>query len=152
LKAKRIVLFKRAAFLGCALFAIGIASFTLRQPPHLLSISTRICEPYDWEIDRGPDSQLGFVSGSRLPGFLLRFLPSLKHPPNREMSIWISGIDGRGMREIGRLPTPERQPVSAYLENLRWLPDGRTLSFFYERPGPNGKWQSTLYTVPVDKI
>src|SRR5262249_25318985 len=54
-------------------------------------------------------------------------------------AIWVSRLDGSGMRELGseRLTTAGGSPI----EHLRWLPDGKSVSFVYN---------NALYTIPAD--
>jgi hypothetical protein len=54
-------------------------------------------------------------------------------------SLWISNIQGRDMREIGELSS--RGPYPAIEPQLvRWVPGGRSLSFYYD---------NSLWTVPA---
>lgn len=60
----------------------------------------------------------------------------------RTMGLWIGRIDGKQMRELDRLEVDseaDRQRLTP--RNLRWLPDGKRLSFIYKK---------ALYTIPVD--
>ncbi len=53
-------------------------------------------------------------------------------------AIWVSRLDGTEMKQLGM----ERLPNSGFgFEHLRWLPDGKSVSFVYK----NG-----LYTVPAE--
>lgn len=56
------------------------------------------------------------------------------------VSIWMSGTDGKGMREL--LYTPDvKSDDGEGVTTLRWLPDGKTLSFWFDK---------ALWTVPTD--
>ena len=61
-----------------------------------------------------------------------RLDPSTPLHTEREDEIWVSGLDGSQMTEIGSDSRP--------LFQLQWLPGGKQLSFLY-REG--------LYTVPA---
>jgi hypothetical protein len=75
------------------------------------------------------------------------FMAAQRAAVQRTRSIWTCRLDGTQMHEIGSVPLaiasmPENDDVVYYSPHtLRWLPDGRQLSFIY-----NG----ALYTIPAD--
>jgi hypothetical protein len=56
------------------------------------------------------------------------------------VAIWVSSINGRGMHQIGVIQT-NTNDQAPWLYDLRWLPDGKHLSFVY---------RGALYTVAAD--
>jgi hypothetical protein len=72
-----------------------------------------------------------------------RVFSRLRSEPRETAEIWVSRLDGSGMREIGHLnlhlgpnSVGEKTP-----SEIRWTPDGKKLSYIYK---------DTLYTVPVE--
>ena len=61
--------------------------------------------------------------------------PGFRRVDHVAQSLWISGVDGGGMRELGRLQPRET------ISGLNWQPDSRSVSFVF---------QDTLWTVAVD--
>ena len=93
--------------------------------------------------------QLGFTDKPAVPRWLCRLLPFLKRPESRRISLWVSRLDGSGMREVGSTPVESDLPGPPFVGELRWLPSGKTLSFVtqgYE----DSKWTVRLYTVPAE--
>lgn len=62
------------------------------------------------------------------------------------VEIWMSRIDGREMHQIAY----QTEPAEAFgsLDQLKWTPDGKSLSFMHGAAPMNGK--DGLYTIPVD--
>jgi hypothetical protein len=56
-------------------------------------------------------------------------------------ALWVSGIDGREMRQIGAIEVERGIDYDSNLSLWRWTPDGKHLSFFYN---------DGLYIVPVE--
>ncbi|HZT40652.1 MAG TPA: hypothetical protein VFA07_00615 [Chthonomonadaceae bacterium] len=54
------------------------------------------------------------------------------------VGLWVSGVDGGDMQEIGHLFFKQNEEIP---QHLRWTPDGKRLSFLY---------RSILYTIPAD--
>src|SRR5579871_312136 len=59
----------------------------------------------------------------------------------RAYSLFVCRVDGSEMHEVGTRQEEVNPNVVLALEDLRWLPSGKRLSFFYK---------DTLYTVPAD--
>jgi len=78
--------------------------------------------------------------------WLHRYLPYLRFPKYRSTAIWASRIDGKDRHEIGHViettdASEENETLSeSVLDELKWLPDGRHLSFEYK---------NALYTAPI---
>lgn len=72
---------------------------------------------------------------------LKRFWPALQVRSRSDEALWISNADGTDMHEIGfEEQTSKRVNAPALFSYLRWLPDGRSVSYIHEHG---------LYTVPV---
>jgi len=71
---------------------------------------------------------------------LQRLLPFLKAPPQVQQQLWISCLDGKGMRLVGQTLLKTRSGNEVRITDLRWLPNGKRLSFSYE---------DALWTVPT---
>lgn len=71
-----------------------------------------------------------------------RLIPKFNPRPIYTESVWISRTDGHGMQELGHVPThlDENGTPQDLLRDVRWLPDGRQISFVYE---------GTLYVMPA---
>jgi hypothetical protein len=65
---------------------------------------------------------------------------NLRHPVAQADEIWVSGVDGADLHEVGRTPYRNGNR-GAYLCSCQWLPDGKRISFVYNH---------TLYVVPAD--
>jgi hypothetical protein len=74
--------------------------------------------------------------------WLHRFLPKLHLQSTSTEDVWVSRADGGGLREIGYISASvdDYGGPDDLLEEIRWLSDGRQLSFVY---------QGTLYVVPA---
>jgi hypothetical protein len=74
-----------------------------------------------------------------------RFIPRVQVSSQERWEIWVSGVDGSNMRQIGYedLPGPENNKALSIptLPTLQWLPDGKQLSFIYK---------DVVYIVPAD--
>ncbi|MCW3097371.1 MAG: hypothetical protein JWL77_2989 [Chthonomonadaceae bacterium] len=71
---------------------------------------------------------------------LHRLIPFIKVPSQPRHELWISRLDGTGMRILGETSTKVRNGNPLLIGDLRWLPDGKHLSFFYD---------GALWTVPA---
>lgn len=69
------------------------------------------------------------------------FGPITRDTKLRAYSLLVSRTDGTGMHEVGTWLEEIDYTVSLTVDDLRWLPNGRQLSFFCK---------DKLYTVPVD--
>ena|SRR5579871_5556216 len=72
------------------------------------------------------------------PAWLQRLRSWFGQGKQRTMGLWVSGLDGSAMREIGHIAY---RPGDEVPQDIRWTPDGKRLSFLYK---------GALYTVPVD--
>ena len=72
---------------------------------------------------------------------LHRILPMVKLVPKTVTGLWVSQIDGSNLHEIGHLDNPSGPNKIPPIDYVRWLPDGKKLSFVY---------RDALYTVPAD--
>jgi len=77
---------------------------------------------------------------SPIAAFMHRFLPSVKVQTDHATACWVCNLDGTDMRKIGSIQT-RPEDLESPLKQLRWLPDGKRLSFLY---------QDALWTVPAD--
>lgn len=82
---------------------------------------------------------------SRRPPFLrmlVRAVPSLagRFPPTLGSSLWVSRLDGTEMAEVGFEQTLVAAKNTHIPSELRWLPDGKHLSF---------RMNDALYTIPA---
>lgn len=77
--------------------------------------------------------QLRTVQIDPLLMHLHRFITKIPVKPVVTEALWISRADGRGMREIGHVPSSlSAEDNDEYqLEWLQWLPSGRQVSFVY---------------------
>lgn len=85
------------------------------------------------------------LQSTRTPPFstwLHRLIPTFNPRPIYTESVWISRTAGHGMQELGHVPThlDENGTPQDLLRDVRWLPDGRQISFVYE---------GTLYVMPA---
>ena len=71
-----------------------------------------------------------------------RLLP--KNIPTEE--VWVSSRNGSDMHQIGY--KIETWRLDTNIDNMKWLPDGKAVSFMYSGRGMNGK--DGLYTIPAD--
>lgn len=82
----------------------------------------------------------------RLPALLTwlhQIIPKFDPKPAPIEELWVSRADGRGLHEIGCVPAgfySDGNPAYA-LEDVKWLPDGKQISFIYN---------ATLYVVPAE--
>jgi hypothetical protein len=60
--------------------------------------------------------------------------------PYPVLSIYLSSLDGIGMRLLGMESNPPNTPEEE-IHNMRWRPDGKSLSF---------RWHSGIYMVPAE--
>lgn len=68
--------------------------------------------------------------------FLARWLPFCKSTPDITDELWVSRLDGSQMRRIGAIDQGHDVnilPVYTGPEQLRWSPDGRRISFVYNK-------------------
>jgi len=81
---------------------------------------------------------LRFETIPPLMGWLHRILPRIPATPRITEGLWVSRVDGTGMREIGHVSGANDR----CLEDIEWLPDGKHISFVY---------RGMLYTVPTER-
>jgi hypothetical protein len=75
---------------------------------------------------------------SALSGMMSGLMGKGQRGSTKSYALWVSGLDGSGMRRLGY----ELVPASdGSLEHVRWLPDGKSVSFVYK----NG-----FYTIPAE--
>jgi len=88
-------------------------------------IAWELGSPYD-PTSRGMSDSHGELRPQRVP-----------------LGIWISRPDGSGLHELGHLPIDRKNAMTQHQEfgQIKWTPDGRSLSFIYQRK---------LYRIPVD--
>ncbi|MCW3052741.1 MAG: hypothetical protein JWN14_1911, partial [Chthonomonadales bacterium] len=67
--------------------------------------------------------------------WLHRIIPIFDVKPALIEALWVSGADGKGLREIGHIPLKTEDDG---IDNIQWLPDGKQIGFVY---------RSTLYVV-----
>jgi hypothetical protein len=79
---------------------------------------------------------------SSLVTMLVRLLPTLasRFPPTEGISVWVSRLDGTEMHEIGFQQTHMSGKDTNIATDLRWMPDGKRLSFLMN---------DSLYSVPA---
>jgi len=65
--------------------------------------------------------------------WLHRVFPKFDAKPTLTESLWVSRTDGRGMYEIGHVPTllDENGELEECIKAIQWLPDGKQISFVY---------------------
>ena len=116
-----------------------VTYFLPQYKPVLTPIQTRILKlPEGVKLIRGeasPQQQSVFycVNRSRMPPILdwiHRAFPRFEIKPVLTEELWVSRSDGRGMHEIGHVRIPS-DPGRTTLGDIRWLPDGRKISFVY---------------------
>ncbi len=73
---------------------------------------------------------------------LRRLLPFLQTSVQPHQELWVSRLDGTGMRVVGQVPILGRNRKPPQVSDLRWLPDGKHLSFAYD---------DALWTVPAPR-
>ena len=70
-----------------------------------------------------------------IDAWLQRLIPSYKVPQLHTVGVWISQINGNDMHELGHVTTNsspyEGNPTRIVPQDVRWLPDGKHLSFSY---------------------
>jgi len=73
---------------------------------------------------------------------LIRLIPSMsgRFPPTEGISVWVSRLDGTEMHEIGFQQTHSTGKDTNVTTDLRWMPDGKHLSFLMN---------NSLYSVPA---
>ncbi|HZO91816.1 MAG TPA: hypothetical protein VFB38_26095 [Chthonomonadaceae bacterium] len=66
--------------------------------------------------------------------FLARYFPALKKGLSAELdvSLWISRLDGKEMREIGSQSAGTEADHKPAPHDFRWIDGGRRLRFFYK--------------------
>ena len=72
---------------------------------------------------------------------LHRWMPRSQLTPHWRRELWISRLNGSEMREVEHAPVPDRNGDRLIIKDLRWLPDGKRVSFSYD---------SALWTAPVE--
>jgi hypothetical protein len=79
-------------------------------------------------------------SMSELNNRLHKLVPAYHPAPRRLESLWISDANGRNLREIASQPVRDLEKDDALLQNVQWSPDGKRISFSFER---------SLYLLPI---
>lgn len=77
------------------------------------------------------------------PRWVQRFFPFVPRRNEDITELWISNLDGSDMRNLGHIITPRpetSEETIPYMDSLKWLPDGKSLSFEYK---------DQLWTVPA---
>jgi hypothetical protein len=95
---------------------------------------------YDFHLSPQADKVAWLVNGqvaSPLHVWLHRFLPGIKSVQQQTTILWVSSIDGKQRHEVGRIVETGNVPSEesndkTFLEELKWLPDGKHLSFEYK--------------------
>lgn len=99
---------------------------------------------YDAVFSPGADRiawRLGYVPPPPFPAFIQRWLP-LPRPLRLEaVGVWVSRNDGTDMHEIGHYSREPSEKDRIAYHDLRWLPDGKTISFIHD---------DTLYSVSTE--
>lgn len=118
----------------------------------------------EWVFSPHGDRQAWLVVNPRVwtgPSWLLRLWRLFAPPQSPQYEVWVSGLQGTERHEVGRVSIaqlPPSRPMNrsgtlisglilpvtvspGEVHDLRWLPDGKRLSFIYHR---------LLYTVPPD--
>lgn len=72
--------------------------------------------------------------------WLHALVPQFPSPPRPTLALYVSGLNGTGMTEIGHKTVTPDLPMELEIRNLQWLPGDKKLSFTYD---------GALYTVPV---
>lgn len=91
--------------------------------------------------------QMTALRPAPLQEWLHHYLPFIATVQYKITAVWVSNIDGSNRRELGHvLETPDASggkdiQRDSLLENLKWLPGGRHLSFEYK---------NALYVLPID--
>jgi len=98
------------------------------KPPHNTTIEETRISPQGNRIAWLVES--AYVDAGRAA--LHRWLPFFKAPSQPREELWISQLDGAGMRIVGQIPIRVRSGNEVRITDLRWLPDGKHLSFSYE--------------------
>jgi len=100
-------------------------------------------ELYRGEASPSQKSILYYIHASRTPPFLTwlhHIFPHFRTEPTPTEELWVSRSDGQGVREIGHVRVLA-DPGHTFLGDIRWLPDGRQISFVY---------RGMLYVAPAE--
>ena len=130
--------------------AIGIKASTNTWSPQKYVLEERTLAPQPrllnrWTVsipstEERREMQLS-PDGRRIAWIVIT--PAGDQKPQR-VAITVSSLDGSAMQEIGHLLLPaaagEEPPYERYPNEMKWLPDGKHLSFIYH---------DTLYILPV---
>jgi len=114
----------------------------VRTVPVPLPVTAQI---HDLELAPRGDRLAWLLVDARRTTFitmLIRLVPSLSghFPPTEGISVWISRLDGTEMQEIGFQQTHASGKNTNVATDLRWMPDGKHLSFLMD---------NSLYSVPA---
>jgi hypothetical protein len=106
-----------------------------------------------WVV-RLPDGAQCYDVVMSLQGDRLAWLFAFKPPPPdgsfaSRMEIWKSRLDGGGMQRLGYQPVDNGGKDYVMLSDLRWLPDGKHVSFVTHISSVTALSETGLYTIPV---
>jgi hypothetical protein len=85
--------------------------------------------------------QLEFHRSSAFARLRHHFFSTYQVTEQKEIGLWTSRLDGSQMQEIGHIEIPPHADIASQIEDLRWLPDEKHVSFTFK---------NALYTVPVE--
>jgi hypothetical protein len=118
---------------------VSLQSKARSRPRHTLTIPARVSD-YDFHLSPQANKVAWLVNGqaaSPLHVWLHRFLPGIKPIQQQTTALWVSSIDGTNRHEVGQIVETGNVPSEessdkTLLEELKWLPDGKHLSFEYK--------------------
>jgi len=124
-------------------------SATLKSPVPLWAWRLNLPEGTTYQHAEASQEQqtvLYDLTTSRLPtlfAWLHRVYPRFDPEPTFSEELWVARADGQGRHKIGFVPTllDEHSNPVTLLQEVRWLPDGKRISFIY---------RDTLYVVPAE--
>jgi hypothetical protein len=107
----------------------------MRWPEHVIRRAIPVVEPHA-RSPKGDSLAWRFDcnrSGGALPEWVILLFPFLRRDESVADSteIWVSRIDGTGMRRLGWVPAPADRS-SQELTSVEWSPDGRNIRFVYK--------------------
>src|SRR5579862_3911122 len=116
---------------------------TFQPPPH-----GRITLPIGWRYTGGAVSpngdriacEVSVQRKSPYPGFMQRMLAHVGvRPPGPGVELWVCGVDGSNMHEIGAIPVDLNNPNPRLTRltdllplSVHWTPDGKRVGFVYK--------------------
>jgi hypothetical protein len=124
---------------------------------HTVDLNVNPTTAHTTELNAPPGSDLGFImlspSGDRLcwwvmkrhplsgPEWLQKARRMIGARPYWEHQVWVSRVDGSGLRLLGRVDTYAEATALYDFDRLAWWADGKGLSFLYK---------GGLYMLPVE--